>query len=379
MFNSFWFTIIYTLITTHITIALVTIYLHRAQAHKSLKCSRLFDYIARIWLWFFTTQITTEWVSVHRKHHAKCETQEDPHSPKIYGLKNILLKGVLLYRKEANNPDTIKRYSIGCPNDKLEKFFFNNRNLGIIILLILNLVFLSYWGLLAFAIQMIWIPFWAAGVINGVGHYWGYRNFESSDASTNISPWGIIIGGEELHNNHHAYPTSAKLSIKPWEFDIGWLYINILKFFGLVSNVKIANILKKQEDFTTFFVSNQFYYKKILNKSLSKEIKKQIKISYYKNKNLFSLNINKLSKVFLKPKQLLNELEKDNLKNLLSTSQKLSKIYSIILHLQDILENKKLSYIEIKTELIGWKNKYLDIKELSFFFYKTKMNLLLNN
>lgn len=379
MFNNFWFTIIYTLITTHITIALVTIYLHRAQAHKSLKCSRLFDYIARIWLWFFTTQITTEWVSVHRKHHAKCETQEDPHSPKIYGLKNILLKGVLLYRKEANNPDTIKRYSIGCPNDKLEKFFFNNRNLGIIILLILNLVFLSYWGLLAFAIQMIWIPFWAAGVINGVGHYWGYRNFESADASTNISPWGIIIGGEELHNNHHAYPTSAKLSIKPWEFDIGWLYINILKFFGLVSNVKIANILKKQEDFTTSFVSNQFYYKKILNKSLSKEIKKQIKISYDKNKDLFSLNINKLSKVFLKPKQLLNELEKDNLKNLLSTSEKLSKIYAIILHLQNILENKKLSHKEIKTELIGWKNKYLDIKELSFFFYKTKMNLLLNN
>ena len=231
---SWWQIVLYALVTTHITIASVTIYLHRHQAHRAMDLHPLPAHFFRFWLWLATGQVTKEWVAVHRKHHAKCETSDDPHSPHAHGIETVFWKGAELYRKETNNQETIAKFSLGCPNDWIERNLYSRFSWqGVGLMLILNLALFGAAGLAVWAVQMIWIPFWAAGVVNGIGHYWGYRNFEAPDASTNISPWGIIIGGEELHNNHHTYPTSAKFSVKPYEFDIGWFYISVMQHLGL--------------------------------------------------------------------------------------------------------------------------------------------------
>ena len=233
-----WAILAYTLVTTHITIAAVTIYLHRHQAHRALELHALPSHFFRFWLWMGTGMQTKAWAAIHRKHHAKCETSEDPHSPQTRGLKEVFWRGAELYRTEAKNAETLSKYGHGTPNDWVENHVYSRfpwQGLGL--MLIINVLLFGAVGLTVWAVQMLWIPVTAAGIINGVGHYWGYRNFEAPDASTNISPWGILIGGEELHNNHHTYPTSAKLSVKPYEFDIGWLYIQMLQALGL-ANVK---------------------------------------------------------------------------------------------------------------------------------------------
>jgi stearoyl-CoA desaturase (delta-9 desaturase) len=231
-----WQLLLYTLVTTHITIAAVTIFLHRHQAHRSLDLHWLPSHFFRFWLWIGTGMQTKAWAAIHRKHHAKCETPEDPHSPQTRGLKTVFWQGAELYRAEANNAETLSKYGHGTPDDWIERNVYTRLPWqGVGLMLIINLVLFGAIGLSIWAVQMMWIPVTAAGIINGVGHYWGYRNFEATDASTNISPWGIIIGGEELHNNHHTYPTSAKLSVKPYEFDIGWLYIRILETLGLAT------------------------------------------------------------------------------------------------------------------------------------------------
>ena len=231
---SVWQTVLYTLVTTHITIAGVTIYLHRHQAHRALDLHWLPSHFFRFWLWIGTGMQTKAWAAIHRKHHAKCETPQDPHSPQTRGLKTVFWQGAELYRAEANNAETLAKYGHGTPDDWVERHVYSRFPWqGVGLMLILNLALFGALGLTVWAIQMLWIPVTAAGIINGVGHFWGYRNFEAPDASTNISPWGIIIGGEELHNNHHTYPTSAKLSVKPYELDIGWLYIRMLQGLGL--------------------------------------------------------------------------------------------------------------------------------------------------
>ncbi|TAM45614.1 MAG: acyl-CoA desaturase [Burkholderiaceae bacterium] len=231
---SWWEVVLYTLITTHITIASVTIYLHRHQAHRALDLHAIPAHFFRFWLWLATGQVTREWVSIHRKHHAKCETVDDPHSPVAHGIKKVFWQGAELYRAESKNQETLSKYSQGCPNDWLERNVYTRYSWqGVGVMMIIDLALFGAIGLTVWAVQMVWIPFWAAGVVNGVGHFWGYRNFEAPDASTNVSPWGIIIGGEELHNNHHTYPTSAKFSVKPYEFDIGWGYIMLLEKAGL--------------------------------------------------------------------------------------------------------------------------------------------------
>ena len=231
---SWWEIVLYTLVTTHITIASVTIYLHRHQAHRAMDLHAIPAHFFRFWLWIGTGQVTREWVSIHRKHHAKCETIDDPHSPVAHGIKKVFWQGAELYRAESKNQETLKKYSQGCPNDWIERNVYSRFSWqGVGLMMILNLALFGAAGLAVWAIQMVWIPFTAAGVINGIGHYWGYRNFEAADASTNIVPWGILIGGEELHNNHHTYPTSAKFSVKPYEFDIGWIYISLLEKVGL--------------------------------------------------------------------------------------------------------------------------------------------------
>ncbi|NBO42044.1 MAG: acyl-CoA desaturase [Betaproteobacteria bacterium] len=233
---SVWQLVLFTLLMTHITIASVTIYLHRHQAHRSLDLHWLPAHFFRLWLWLTTGMTTKAWAAIHRKHHAKCESEEDPHSPQVMGIKTVFWQGAELYRREANNAETLRKYGHGTPDDWLENHvyaYFPWQGVGV--MLVIDLALFGAIGLTVWAVQMLWIPVTAAGVINGIGHYWGYRNFEAPDASTNISPWGIIIGGEELHNNHHTYPTSAKLSVKPFEFDIGWLYIRILETFGLAT------------------------------------------------------------------------------------------------------------------------------------------------
>lgn len=229
-----WQILAFTLIVTHITIASTTIFLHRSQAHRALELHAIPSHFFRFWLWLTTSTVTKQWVAVHRKHHAKCETAEDPHSPITHGIKTVLLQGRELYRDEAMKAETLKKFGHGTPDDWLERHLYTPRNnWGPIVMLLINLALFGVIGITVWAVQMAWIPITAAGIINGLGHWWGYRNFEAPDASTNISPWGIIIGGEELHNNHHTYPTSAKLSVKPYEFDIAWGYIRALEMMGL--------------------------------------------------------------------------------------------------------------------------------------------------
>ena len=238
---SWWQMILVVLAVTHVTIASVTIFLHRHQAHRSLELHALPSHFFRFWLWLTTGMVTKEWTAVHRKHHAKCEQAEDPHSPQVYGIRKVLLEGVELYRAEAANQETLERYGHNTPDDWLERHVYSRHTvLGVSLLWMAYLLLFGVAGLSMWAVTMLWIPVTAAGIINGLGHYWGYRNFEAQDASTNISPWGIIIGGEELHNNHHTYPTSAKLSVKPFEFDIGWMYIRILARLGLARVKKTA-------------------------------------------------------------------------------------------------------------------------------------------
>ena len=237
---AWWQIVLYTLATTHITICAVTIYLHRAMSHRALDLHPIVSHFFRGWLWIGTGMKTADFVGVHRKHHAKCETEEDPHSPQTRGLKALLLTGTELYQAEAANPETHEKYTHGCPKDWVENNVYSRYTWqGVGLMLVLNLALFGGLGLTVWAIQMLWIPVLATGVINGIGHYWGYRNFESQDAATNVSPWGILIGGEELHNNHHTYATSAKFSVKPYEFDIGWQYIRVLRAMGLATVRKV--------------------------------------------------------------------------------------------------------------------------------------------
>ncbi len=242
---SWWQVVLVTLVLTHITITAVTIYLHRSQAHRGLDLHPAVAHFFRFWLWMTTGMVTREWVAIHRKHHAKCEREGDPHSPMIYGIEKVLWKGAELYRDEAKNDETLKRFSHGTPNDWIEQNLYSRHTtLGITVMLVIDLLLFGALGLTVWAVQMAWIPFWAAGVVNGLGHYIGYRNFSSPDTSTNLFPIGILIGGEELHNNHHAYGTSAKFSNKWFEFDIGWGYIRILQALRLAQVKKVAPKLK---------------------------------------------------------------------------------------------------------------------------------------
>ena len=229
-----WQVLLATLAMTHITISAVTIFLHRAQAHRAVELHALPAHFFRFWLWLTTGMVTKEFVAIHRKHHAKCETDEDPHSPQTRGIKALLLTGVELYRAESKVPETMAKYGLGTPDDWIERHLYTRHSWqGVGVMLAIDLLLFGAIGITVWAVQMLWIPVMATGIINGLGHWWGYRNFESPDASRNVSPWGLVIGGEELHNNHHTYPTSAKFSVKPYEFDVGWAYIRGLEMLGL--------------------------------------------------------------------------------------------------------------------------------------------------
>ncbi|MFN7219296.1 MAG: fatty acid desaturase [Burkholderiales bacterium] len=236
-----WGYVVFGLVVTHITIASVTIFLHRAQAHRGLELHAIPSHFFRFWLWLTTGMVTKEWVAIHRKHHAKCETVDDPHSPMVYGIGTVLLQGAELYRTESRNEETLEKYSHGVPDDWIERNVYSRYSWqGVGLMLVINLVLFGPIGATIWAAQMMWIPFHAAGIINGLGHYWGYRHYTVSDTSTNLTPIAFWIGGEELHNNHHAFPTSARFSMKWYEFDLGWLYIRALETLGLATVKKVA-------------------------------------------------------------------------------------------------------------------------------------------
>ncbi|WP_147652932.1 DesA family fatty acid desaturase [Vulcaniibacterium gelatinicum] len=235
---------LYLLVVTQLTIFTVTLYLHRSQAHRGVDFHPALAHAFRFWSWLTTGMVTREWAAIHRKHHAKCETEEDPHSPMHKGIGKVFWNGVELYREARRDRDSIEKYGKGCPDDWIERHLYTRwSSLGPTLLLLVSFALFGFKGVAVWAVQMLWIPFWAAGVVNGLGHWWGYRNFETTDTATNLSPWGVWIGGEELHNNHHAFPSSAKFALRKWEFDIGWAAIRGLQALGLAKVLRVAPTL----------------------------------------------------------------------------------------------------------------------------------------
>jgi len=279
-----WEWLIVLLVFTQLTIFSVTLYLHRSQAHRGVDFHPVLNHFFRFWTWLTTSMITKEWVAIHRKHHAKVETEEDPHSPQTKGIGNVFWRGVELYREARWQRADIEQYGKGAPDDWIERHLYTpHANAGPVVLLFVNATLFGLPGVALWAIQMAWIPFWAAGVINGLGHWWGYRNFESSDTSTNLTPWGVWVGGEELHNNHHAFPSSARFSMRRWEVDIGWIVIKGLEKLRLAKVLRVAptldirpNIAVPDADTLKALLSHRFqamtdYQRNVLKPALKEE------------------------------------------------------------------------------------------------------------
>ena len=365
MFSGFidlpwWGYVVVSLTLTHITIASVTIFLHRHQAHRALNLHAISSHFFRFWLWLTTAIVTKEWVAIHRKHHAKCETEEDPHSPVILGIKKVLLEGAALYRKEAQNQETLEKYGHGTPNDWLENNLYSKRSeLGITLMLVINVLLFGPLGLTIWAVQMAWIPINAAGIVNGLGHYWGYRNFQTEDASTNIVPWGIFIGGEELHNNHHAYASSAKLSNKWYELDIGWLYIRLLETFGLAQVKRRAPRVRLDQaktscDMETLHavIANRYEvtarYAQLLKKTYSAEIARlklqaSDKIDVARIKHWLHLDEN-----------VLTEQQKTKLSEVIKASGILRTTYTLRQELAAIWQSSTATKEQLVKQLEDW-------------------------
>ncbi len=356
---SFWGYVVATLILTHITILGVTIYLHRHQAHRGLEMHPILSHFFRFWLWLTTGMVTKEWAAIHRKHHAKCETAEDPHSPQVKGLKKVLLEGAELYQAEAKNKETLERYGQGTPDDWVERNIYTRHSgKGIVLMLLIDLVLFGVPGITIWALQMAWIPLHAAGIINGVGHYWGYRNFECKDASRNLFPWAFWIGGEELHNNHHTFATSAKFSVKWWEFDIGWGYI---KLFSLLKLVKVKRLPPKVKivpnkacvDIETVkaIIAGRFqvmshYSKEVLMPVLQAEKQKAGKATG----NLFK----KAKSLLTKDNNLIDPKSRQRLTHLLEKNEALKLVYQQGLKLQEIWARGTATQRELLEALQTW-------------------------
>jgi len=356
-----WGYVVVTLILTHITIASITIYLHRHSAHRALELHPLPSHFFRFWLWLTTGMVTKEWTAIHRKHHAKCETSDDPHSPIIYGIGKVLAEGSELYRKEAKNIETLKRYGYGTPDDWIERNVYSKHSAkGVALMLIINVILFGPIGITIWAIQMLWAPVFAAGIINGVGHYWGYRNFQAEDASKNIVPWGILIGGEELHNNHHAYATSARLSNKWYEFDIGWLYIRILEMAGLAKVKKVAPKLRidsaKTEcdsDTLQAVISHRYEVLAKYTKSLKSTFSQEI-IHLNEATAQYGIDNSTLKRWILADSRTLQEHEREKLNQVLSNTKTLDKVYTMREELAEIWQRSTASTEELVKKLEDW-------------------------
>ena len=356
-----WSLVIYTLIVTHITIASVTIFLHRHQAHRALDLHPLPSHFFRFWLWLTTGQVTKEWAAIHRKHHAKCETAEDPHSPVTRGIKKVLLEGAELYKSESKNTETMEKYGAGTPDDWLERHIYTPYSLvGVNALLLITFLLFGVIGITVWAIQMIWIPVMAAGVINGIGHYFGYRNYDCTDASRNILPWGILIGGEELHNNHHTFGTSAKLSSKWYEFDIGWMYIRIMEILHLAKVKKVAPapkfaLGKTQADLETLrsVIANRYdvmgKYAKSLKRTWQAELR-QLKETAHLQKGFLDSS----KKLLQREPTQLEARQKEQLSELFTHSKVLKTMHEMRIELGKIWERSNFSTEQLLQQLQDW-------------------------
>jgi stearoyl-CoA desaturase (Delta-9 desaturase) len=354
-----WGYVLYTLILTQITIAAVTLYLHRSQAHMSLELHPALSHFFRFWLWLTTGMSTLEWVAIHRKHHAKCETEDDPHSPRYFGIRKVFFQGAELYRKESKNQETLTKYSHGLPNDWLErKLYYGPLSVaGVSLLLPLQVLLVGPIGVTIWAIQMIWIPFHAAGGINGIGHYWGYRNYESPDDSTNLTPWAFWIGGEELHNNHHAYPSSAKFSIKPWEFDIGWMYIRILSLFGLARVKKVApepviDSAKRHIDMETLraVIRSKMHVMADYANRVIEPVLREEHSKVEQGKALFR----QAKRALIRESSRMNERYRAHLQKALAGSKELEAVYHYREQLLEIWERTYASQEKLLQALVDW-------------------------
>ncbi len=353
-----WGYVVVTLVLTHITIAAVTIYLHRHSAHRALDLHPLVSHFFRLWLWLTTGMETKAWTAIHRKHHARCETEEDPHSPQVLGLDKVLWQGADLYKVEAKNRDTLEKFGQGTPDDWMERNVYAAHSvLGISIMMIIDIALFGFIGITIWAVQMMWIPFFAAGVINGIGHYWGYRNFQPEDASRNIVPWGIIIGGEELHNNHHAYVSSARLSNKWWEFDIGWMYIRILEALGFAQVKKIAPKIKlapkTQCDLDTLHavITHRYdvlaKYASSLKRTCTEEIQRLKARAVRVDRGMVKrwLHIDE---------QKLSALERERMREVLSNSKVLDTVYSMRRELAALWQRSSANKEQLVRQLEDW-------------------------
>jgi len=356
---SVWQVVGYALVVTHITIAAVTIYLHRHQAHRALDLHPLVSHFFRFWLWMTTGMRTIDWVAVHRKHHAECETVNDPHSPQVLGIKKVLTQGAELYQTEAANPQTLEQFGKGTPTDWIERnLYLRFSYLGIVLMLAINITLFGALGLTVWAVQMMWIPVWAAGVINGIGHWRGYRNYECADASRNISPIGLLIGGEELHNNHHTYPNSAKLSSKWWEFDIGWMYIRILDVLRLARVRKVPptpfivrSKARIDADTVAAVVINRF---QVMSRYCRVVIYPVLKEEFHKADVSYRQLFKRSRTLLVREESLLNADAKQKLETVLSRSQALRTVYRFKQQLQEIGRRSTATQEVLLKQLQEW-------------------------
>jgi stearoyl-CoA desaturase (delta-9 desaturase) len=356
---SWWQVLLITLLLTHITIASVTIFLHRCQAHRALDLHAIPSHFFRFWLWLTTGMVTKQWAAIHRKHHAKCETVDDPHSPQILGIETVLSRGAELYRAEAKNQETIDKFGHGTPDDWIEKNLYSRFQWqGVALMLIIDVILFGALGLSVWAVQMLWIPITAAGIINGIGHYWGYRNYDCVDASTNVFPFGILIGGEELHNNHHTYATSAKLSNKWYELDIGWGYIRILEIMGLATVKKLppkpilAQLTAASENTLQAVIANRYEvmarYSKTLRQTFDAEVVRVRELaSQYSDQHLW----------LYKDEAKLTANEKGRLEELILTNKSVRLMVEMRRDLASLWERSHVTKEQLTTQLQAWCQK----------------------
>ena len=355
-----WGIVVVALVFTHITIAAVTIFLHRCQAHRALELNPLISHFFRAWLWLTSGMNTREWTAVHRKHHAAVETEEDPHSPQVHGIRKVMLKGAELYKENAANRALLEQYGFGTPDDWIERHLYTPHSfLGIALMFVVNVVVFGPIGITIWAVQMMWIPIFAAGIINGAGHWRGYRNFETADASTNIVPWGILIGGEELHNNHHAFASSAKFSERPWEFDLGWFYVRLMQSCGLAEIRMLAparpavDRAKPVPDVETLkaVVGNRLhvmadYGRMVVNRVHKEELRNA------------AADIRRVLKplrpLMLCAEERLNDLDRGTLRIALAHSKPLEVVYRFRLQLQEIYKQRTASRESLLDSLQEW-------------------------
>lgn len=357
-----WGIVAYTLVMTHITIVGVTVYLHRHQAHRALDLHPIASHFFRFWLWMTTGMVTGQWASIHRKHHAKCETEDDPHSPQTRGLAKVMWEGAELYRTESRNEETMRKFSHGTPDDWLERHVYaKHAVIGISLMMIINIALFGAIGLTVWAIQMAWIPFWAAGVVNGIGHFWGYRNFNCEDASTNILPWGILIGGEELHNNHHTFATSAKLSNKWYEFDIGWMYIRLMSAVKLAKVKKVApspklSVNKAIPDLDTLqaVLSNRYEVMARYGKTVKRAYRTELAHLKEVGARESYLLAKGARKWFHKDEARLQEPQKQQLPQLLAQSSALQTYFELRTELAAIWDRSTASREQLLQQLQNW-------------------------